>query len=248
METSERLPAPVSKGHGLPRTIRLAYLNSLWSLSGWAVAHYYAGLLRQHGHSPHALAERADDKDRAFYQHLLDGIDLSQPLSVLDIGCGMGDLIDFLQERGAPIQAYLGIDLLKQFVDICRQEYLPPCRFERANFASRSFVSREQYDLVACMGVLVSRTLAYEQYVEHTVDKMLAASRRHVVFNVISEIDRSFGNYRDAGRVGRITCLPRPRLAEIVARAAGRVGACYVIREVRIYPDAVDAFVRITRL
>src|SRR4029079_18038372 len=106
-----------------------------------------------------ALAERAEDKDLEFYQHLFHGVDLPDKLSVLDIGCGMGDLIDFFQLREASIVAYLGIDLVRPFIDLCRQEYLPPCEFRRANFVSRSFAPAERFNLVVNMGVLVSRVL-----------------------------------------------------------------------------------------
>jgi hypothetical protein len=44
------------------------------------VSRYYEGLLRQHGRTPQALAERADDKDLDFYQHLFHGVELPERL------------------------------------------------------------------------------------------------------------------------------------------------------------------------
>jgi cyclopropane fatty-acyl-phospholipid synthase-like methyltransferase len=226
--------------------LRRAMLVRAWDASGVAVARYYEQLLKQHGKSSQALAERADDKDYQFYQHLFQGLDLPARLSVLDIGCGMGDLIDFLQSRQLPIGSYLGIDLVEQFVDLCRREYLPPCRFERANFINPSFAPREKFNLIVNMGVMVSRVFKYEEYVEYSIEKMLALSSGHILFNVITEVDSSMGNYACANRIGNITYLPKPRLTAMLDRAARRAGADYRIHEMRIYPDALDAFVQIS--
>jgi hypothetical protein len=246
MHTTDRVPETSSPGLGLLQAAKQAYYITTWDISGMLVTRYYERLLRQHGRTPQALAERDDDKDLEFYQHLFQGIELPNPLSVLDIGCGMGDLIDFLQMRQVPVSAYLGIDLVGPFIEQCRQEYLPPCRFSKANFISRSFAPAERFNLVVNMGVLVSRVINYEAYVEHCITKMIALSSRYVLFNVITSVDTSLGNYRNAHRLGQITYLPKQRLIEILTRATSRTRADFAIHELQIYPDATDAFVQIT--
>jgi len=247
MHTQKYVPMSTSPfSRSLQRAKRGAMVKA-WEISGRLVARYYARLLRQHGHSPQALAERASDKDLEFYEHLFYGVDLPAQVSVLDIGCGMGDLIDFIQSRHVEVSRYLGIDLVEAFVDICRNEYLPPCRFQQVNFVSNSFAPCEQFDLVVSMGVLVSRVIGYEGYVAYCIEKMLALSTKHILFNVIIDVDRSFGNYVSTRRIGQITYLPKPRLEQILAQATRNVSAEYHIHEVGIYPDATDAFVRITR-
>jgi SAM-dependent methyltransferase len=245
MHTSDSVPESPLSPLGLFHDARGAWLVSIWELSGLAVARYYAGLFRQHGKSSQALDERLDDKEREFYKHLFQGVDLTEQLSVLDIGCGMGDLIDFLQSADAQVLAYLGIDIVEQFVDICRDEYLAPCRFQRANFISKAFAPRETFNLIANMGVMVSRVFEYEAYIAYSIEKMLLLAEKEIVFNVITEVDTSLGNYRDTNRIGGITFLPRRRLIEIVERAIAHMRASYHIHEARIYPDATDAFVRI---
>jgi 2-polyprenyl-3-methyl-5-hydroxy-6-metoxy-1,4-benzoquinol methylase len=246
MHTTDRVPEVSSPRLDLFQAARNAWRVTTWDISGMLVTRYYERLLRQHGRTPQALAERADDKDLEFYQHLFQGIELPKQLSVLDIGCGMGDLIDFLQLRQASIESYLGIDLVWPFIEQCRQEYLSPCEFRKANFISRSFAPTERFNLVVNMGVLVSRVLNYEAYVEHSISKMIALSSRYVLFNVITSVDTSLGNYQNAHRLGQITCLPKQRLIDILIRATSRARANFVIHELQIYPDATDAFVQIT--
>jgi len=246
MHTTERVPKTALPRPGVLQAAKDAWFITAWDISGLLVARYYERLLRQHGRTPQALAERAEAKDLEFYQHLFHGIELPDQLSVLDIGCGMGDLIDFLQLREAAIESYLGIDLVGPFIDLCRHEYLPPCEFRKANFVSRSFAPAERFNLVVNMGVLVSRVLNYEAYVEHCIAKMIALSSKYVLFNVITNVDPSLGNYQNAHRLGEITCLPRPRLVEMLNRVTSRTRADFAIHELQIYPDATDAFVRIT--
>lgn len=246
MHTTDRVPKVSSPRLGLLQAVREASYITAWDISGMLVTRYYERLLKQHGSTPQALAERADDKDLEFYQHLFHGIELPNSLSVLDIGCGMGDLIDFLQMRQASIESYLGIDLVGPFIAQCRQEYLPPCEFRKANFISRSFAPTERFNLVVNMGVLVSRVVNYEAYVEYCITKMITLSSKYVLFNVITSVDTSLGNYQNAHRLGQITCLPKQRLTEILSRVTSRACANFAIHDLQIYPDATDAFVQIT--
>jgi SAM-dependent methyltransferase len=228
------------------RSIRRACLVKSWELSGTAVARYYIDLLQQFGASPQALNERSDLKDHQFYDHLFAGVELPPTPSVLDIGSGMGYLIEYLQERGASIQNYLGIDLLPRFVEMCRAQYGEPFQFRRANFISNTFHPEQRFDLVVNMGVMVSRVLLYEHYIDYCVRKMLALSSNYVLFNVITDVDRSQGNYKSSNRIGHITTIPRDKLMAILDAATRDSDARYEVHEVNIYPDATDAFVRIT--
>ena len=230
----------------LPRGVRRAGLIKTWEWSGAVVARYYGNLLQQFGASPQALNERKDEKDQQFYQHLFDGAALPAAPSILDIGCGMGNLIKYLQSRDVDIQDYVGVDLLPQFVELCRAQYEAPFSFVEANFVSDSFQPDRKFDVVVNMGVLVSRVLLYERYIDYSIRKMIALSRKYVLFNVITDIDGSLGNYAGRKRVGQITFIPKSKLFAILDAATNELGVRYELHEINIYPDATDAFVRIT--
>jgi SAM-dependent methyltransferase len=230
----------------LPRSVGRAGLIKTWELSGAAVARYYGNLAQQFGSTPQALGERTDQKEHQFYDRLFDGAALPPSASILDIGCGMGSLIKYLQSRDVQIRDYLGIDLLPQFVELCRSQYAQPFAFAEANFVSESFRPGQKFDLVVNMGVLVSRVLLYERYINYSIRKMIALSSKYVFFNVITGIDGSLGNYAGRKRVGQITFIPKSKLFTILDSATSDLGVRYELHEVNIYPDATDAFVRIT--
>src|SRR4051794_27154146 len=88
MHTTDCVPQSRLPRLGMLQAARNAWLMTAWDISGMLITRYYERLLRQHGRTRQALAERADDKNLGFYQHLFDGIELPDQLSVLDIGCG----------------------------------------------------------------------------------------------------------------------------------------------------------------
>jgi hypothetical protein len=85
----------------------------------------------------------------------------------------------------------------------------------------------------------------YERYIEYSIRKMIALSSRYVVFNVITGIDLSLGNYAGRKQVGQVTFIPKRKLFAILDKATSELGVRYELHEVSIYPDATDAFVRI---
>jgi SAM-dependent methyltransferase len=227
------------------RPALLGGLVKTWELSSTVVARYYGDLLHQFGASPQALDEREDTKDGQFYDHLFDGTVLAPTASVLDVGCGMGNLIEYLHDRGIQIHDYLGIDLVAQFVELCQAKYGAPFNFAQANFVGDTFQPDRKFDVVVSMGVLVSRMPLYERYIEYSIRKMIALSNKYVLFNVITDIDASLGNYAGRTQVGQITFIPKSKLFAILDTATSELGVRYELHEINIYPDATDAFVRI---
>jgi SAM-dependent methyltransferase len=246
MESSDTMLTRSLFRDSQPRGVRRVALIKAWELSGAIVARYYDNLLRRFGAAPQALDERTDVKEHQFYDRLFDGAALPPAASILDVGCGLGNLITYLQDRGVQVHDYLGVDLVPQFIELCRAQYAPPFAFAEANFISDSFRPDRRFDLVISMGVLVSRVLFYERYIEYSIRKMIALSSKYVLFNVITDIDGSLGNYRGRKRIGQITFIPKSKLFAILDAATSDLGVRYELHEVNIYPDATDAFVCIT--
>ena len=148
-----------------------------WKNDGGKIASFYQDLIRKEGISPKALGERSEDKDFRFYEELFSNISLPNKLSILDIGSGQGDIIDFIGKKypDSSIEDYLGIDLVPEYVEYTQRKY-PQYRFENANFIDPNFYPEKSFDIVVAMGTLVSRVSYYDEYIEYFLEKMLEYS------------------------------------------------------------------------
>jgi len=69
--------------------------------------------------------------------------------SLLDVGCGAGDLYDHLQARGIHCN-YTGIDISEEMVRRCRQRF-PGVRFEQRNILD--WTPGQQWDYTIAVGI-----------------------------------------------------------------------------------------------
>jgi trans-aconitate methyltransferase len=143
---------------------------------------FYDQHLAKHGvHSPEALAWRNDDSQSKRFRVLSEIGDLNG-CSVLDEGCGLGDLYAFLQSRRVYTQ-YKGIDINEQLIMAARQKY-PGVLFEVADFSE--YVS-ERVDYVLSSGALTfGIPNAKQVYFEHIM-KMYDLSKIGAAFNMLDD-------------------------------------------------------------
>lgn len=214
-----------------------------WEEDGFIISSRYQDKIIKDGiNSAKSLGERSDEKEFMFHSKLVEGVKLNGKISILDIGCGKGELLYFLGNNypEAKINRYLGVDVVASFIDYVRNNY-PQHQFQLQNFISNDFLPNESFDLVVALGVLVSRTSNYTEYVEYFIDKMLKISSKYVLFNLISRVDINSENYINYMQVGRSTTFPKQMLESIL----NNKNVNYNILEEKIFPDATDMFIRI---
>lgn len=101
-------------------------------------------------------------------------------LSVLDVGCGLGHLYTFLQDKGLPID-YRGIDIVPDMVAKAKERH-PDVRFD---VGTVSDLLEESYDIVVASGIFY---VAYDQESMNTeLAKMFSLCRRGIAFNSLSK-------------------------------------------------------------
>jgi cyclopropane fatty-acyl-phospholipid synthase-like methyltransferase len=215
-----------------------------WLEDGNCIAENYSQLIVKEGlASAKSLGERQEQRDFRFFDKLFEGVTILPTCSILDVGCGKGELLDYLSLHSSEIgnYNYLGIDLVPTFISEATQKF-PSKEFHRVNFIEPTFEPEHQFDIVLALGVLVTRVRYYEQFVEYFVRKMVKCARKYVLFNIISSIDPSSGNYRDIKGVGHSTILSTDSLHSIISQLR-----CYSCRvePYNLFPDATDLFVQI---
>lgn len=146
------------------------------------VVQHYSDLLKKHGDDPRAvqLADRMTQRRR--FRVLTEPLESMHGSSVMDVGCGLAHLAEFLAENGLDGE-YTGIDINQDFVDVCRAKF-PETRFECLDI-SRTTPGWES-DLVVCNGMFNNPCTDPKAFVRCSLRNMYAVTRRVMSFNLMS--------------------------------------------------------------
>lgn len=221
-------------------------LIHIWLEDGHKISEYYSELVLKEGIlSARSLGEREEERNFRVFDKLLEGLVIEPKSSILDIGCGKGELLDYLKKQLLYINRshlnYLGIDIVPAFISAAKQRF-PLNKFKNQNFIHPSFMPEKQFDIVLALGVLVTRVREYNLFFEYFVKKMVKCARKCVVFNIISDIEASSPNYSQPNAVGHSTVLSVEILNSIISSLD--CATCRV-EPYKIFPDATDMFVYI---
>lgn len=112
--------------------------------------------------------------------------------SLLDVGCGLGDLVDFLRQKNIPVQ-YTGLDVVEEMLTRARQLH-PRERFLRVNLfsdsaesGSRDPLKGETFDVVFSSGALNLNLGNNLEFLPRALRRMLHPAREALVVNFLRE-------------------------------------------------------------
>ncbi len=139
---------------------------------------HYAPLVARHGGSFRAVDWGSEAGQQKRFRVLLESCDF-RAARVLDVGCGVGSLVEHLQQAGFTGR-YRGIDLVPEMVAAAARLH-PDWDFREDNLldCARDFAP----DLVVASGLF---TFGDEAELKATVRDLFAATRRVVAFNTLS--------------------------------------------------------------
>lgn len=136
---------------------------------------------------------------------VLRGLVDLEGLTLLDAGCGLGDLCEHLHERNVQLARYVGVDGVPEIVSAAQQRGLP-----RAEFHCRDFVADDEAlrlgepDIIFFSGSL--NTLP-EETARRVAQRAWEAARRGIVFNFLSSRASAPWRERDTGPARRFDTL-----------------------------------------
>lgn len=111
----------------------------------------YSTRLAKFGDDPRTLGWDKRESQQARFGVAVDSFDFAGR-SVLDVGCGLADFHDFLEERGMKPSSYTGCDINPDLLERCRQRQ-PDCAFHLANLLVDD-VPGGPFDVVTLFGVV----------------------------------------------------------------------------------------------
>ncbi len=135
-----------------------------------------------------------DKLQQALYLEILTAIGFPPTATVLDVGCGYGDLYAYLLNRGYK-GYYVGIDLMPHFIEQARQ------RFPEAHFVLGDMISAElePCDYALASGLFDYHTPNIETRWSQTIHRMFELARCGIAWNGLT-----------ARLPGRVDLWPQP--------------------------------------
>lgn len=122
------------------------------------------------------------DSQRARFDVLAERVAL-EGRSLLDIGCGLGDLYAYLHHRGIRAD-YTGVDLLEKMVRAARQRH-PDGHFLCADVFEDSPFKPDSFDVTFCSGALNLNLGNNRQFLPLAVATMVDLARGVAVLNLL---------------------------------------------------------------
>ena len=140
----------------------------------------YYGEFKRHPLPARKVAWRSLDDQTLRLEVLLEAIDdADYPVSVLDVGCGVGTLYGYLRDTDR-LGDYLGVDLLPDMIQQARIAY-PEGRFEAMDLLEAPEDWR--FDLVICSGALNVKVPKHGIWCQQMLAAMWARAEKAVAVN-----------------------------------------------------------------
>ncbi len=144
-------------------------------------AHYEPRLAR-HRDSYKVLDWASPLTQRARFLVLTQHVSLAGK-SLLDVGCGLGDLRIFLGERAIAVR-YTGVDISEKMVQAARARQPEGC-FLYADVFSEDAFAPDSFDAVYGSGIFNLNLGNNRQFVSTAIERLLGLAREHLVFNML---------------------------------------------------------------
>lgn len=140
---------------------------------------FYNRSFKRYGYDPRSLGWILGTQQIRFRQ--LIGIGNLKGCSVLDVGCGFGDLYGYLIAMGIKVD-YTGVDLNENFINVARNVY-PDAHFIVADFEDERISGK--FDWAFESGIFNLKINDNNSFIRNTLKKMFKVVRRGVAADFI---------------------------------------------------------------
>jgi SAM-dependent methyltransferase len=158
-------------------------MMSALPLDGAETSRWYEDKVRRFGYDHRGLGFRSRSSQERRFEALLALGDFDGR-RLLDVGCGFGDLLEFLHARGQRPD-YTGIDLCEPMVARCRERFGPgEARFEVGDVLA--YEPDAPYDYVVASGIFGLDAAGTRERIGPTLERMLGWAREGIAANFLS--------------------------------------------------------------
>lgn len=158
-----------------------------------ALLQHYARALQDHGDTPRGAFWPNQADLRVRFDVMLDVIKpTAAPVVLCDLGCGTGELLGHLRERGLRNIRYIGVDRLGDALAHARKKFPDATFLDLDVNAADADLGLMECDYLVANGLFTAKwELSHDemqQFLESTVTRIWPYIRRGIAFNVMSKV------------------------------------------------------------
>jgi SAM-dependent methyltransferase len=150
---------------------------------------FYNHNLESYGPGAKGVGWKNEEAQSTRFAQLAKLLPLQENFSINDLGCGVGDLADYLEKRGFTDFLYTGYDVLEKMVRLAEEKHasLPNCKFVLINSANELLSA----GFTIASGIFNLRYSNTDQqwlsYIIDTLQQMHEKSERGFAFNALTK-------------------------------------------------------------
>lgn len=143
----------------------------------------YADRFKTLGRQVKAVGWSSEDSQRLRFEVLCRNLNLKGK-RILDVGCGLGDFVSFLNERTSGDFQYIGIDIVPDFIEQAKRDYVG----KNINFVVGDIYKAvfPPVDIAILSGALSFHVEDNQKLLHHTLAKMFEAVTESTALNFLS--------------------------------------------------------------
>jgi SAM-dependent methyltransferase len=145
------------------------------------ILRYYSKLLREYGHDPRSVGWGYKKGKQSTRFEILCQIGNLSNCSILDVGCGFGDLYGYLKYKKIKSN-YIGVDINPQLLELAKTIY-PKIRIEKRDIEEKKF--SQKFDWVISSGI-TSHGSSYP-YIRNVLTEMFRICKKGIAMNFVSD-------------------------------------------------------------
>jgi cyclopropane fatty-acyl-phospholipid synthase-like methyltransferase len=151
----------------------------------------YNNRLIEFGETEKALGWGDKGRSKLRYKVLCEHLDI-EGSTVLDFGCGFGDLYKYIAENITKNFTYLGIDINENLLDVAKKRYSKGnmnVSFFHVNTDLASFLKKEslEVDYIVSSGIFNFKLKDNKDFITSTLDSFFEISRKGFATNYMSD-------------------------------------------------------------
>src|SRR5258706_9815242 len=140
----------------------------------------YQAKFNKYGVDPKSLFWGSKGAAHQRFRQMWSEIDFNGK-SVLDVGCGFGEMAKFLDKR-YKVKSYTGIDIVPEFIEEAKKLY-PHHEFLVKDYLNEEIVG--EFDIVIASGIMNSNVENNMDYRRNAISKLFSLTRDILVFNML---------------------------------------------------------------